>query len=125
MRAFLTKVELEAALKGHEDEKKAQFAASKLYGPAFDVYTRLADDKKKVYDEVKAQILKEFKKGQLNREEAIQELDTRKRLADESPQTFAHKIKELVKLAYPTFTDAVRNSIAKDYFVRNFITICK
>ena len=118
VRTFLTKVELEAALKGHVDEKKAQFAASKLNGPAFDVYTRLTDDDKKDYTKLKEELLKEFEKGQLNREEAIQELDKRRRLPDESPQTYAHKVKELVKLAYPSFADEIRKSIAKDYFVR-------
>ena len=44
---FVTKVELQASLKGHADEKKAQFIASKLNGPALDIYMRLsADDKK-------------------------------------------------------------------------------
>lgn len=63
-------------------------------------------------------MLKEFERGQLNREETITELDGHKRLAGESAETFAHKIVELVKLAYPSFEDGVRKSLAKDYFVR-------
>ena len=42
-------------------------------------------------------------------------------LPGESPLTYAHKVKELVKLAYPSFPDATRLSIAKDYFVRGSI----
>ena len=118
VRTFLTKIELEAALKGYGDEKKAQFAASKLNGPAFDVYMRLSDADKNDYDKLKEEMLKELEKGQLNREEAIQELDNRRRLPEESSQTYAHKMKELVKLAYPSFAETVRKSIAKDYFVR-------
>ena len=42
VNVFLTKVDLVASIKGHTDEKKAQFVASKLSGPAFDVYMRLS-----------------------------------------------------------------------------------
>ena len=37
---------------------------------------------------------------------------------DESPQTFAYKLVELVKLSYPTFADGVRLTISKDYYMR-------
>ena len=47
VQAFLTKVEIHAALKGYTGEELAQALASKLEGPAFDVYLRLsADDRK-------------------------------------------------------------------------------
>ena len=118
VRKFVTKSDLEASLKNHEGEKKAQYIASKLVGPAMDVYLRLSDDDKKNPENLKAELLKEFERGQLNREEAISELDSRKRLADESAETFVYKVIELVKLAYPTFAAAARDSLAKDYFVR-------
>ena len=118
VRKFVTRVELEAALKNHDAEKKAQYIASKLVGHAMDVYLRMSGEDQKDPEKVKAELLKEFERGQLNREEAITELDTRKRLAGESAETFAHKIIELIKLAYPSFADAVRQSLAKDYFVR-------
>ena len=41
VRKFVTKTELEAALKNHADEKKAQYMASKLVGHAMDVYLRM------------------------------------------------------------------------------------
>ena len=63
-------------------------------------------------------MLAEFEKGQLNREEAIQELPKRSRAKGESAQTFAYKIVELVKLAYLTIEDGTRGTIAKDCFVR-------
>ena len=78
----------------------------------------MSDADQKDPEKVKAELLKEFERGQLNREEAITELDHRKRLADESAETFAHKVTELVKLAYPTFADDVRRALAKDYYVR-------
>ena len=118
VRKFVAKVELEASLKNHADEKKAQYIASKLVGHAMDVYLRMSTEDQKDPEKVKTELLKEFERGQLNREEAIAELDGRKRLPKESADTYAFKIIELVKLAYPTFADAVRQSLAKDYFVR-------
>ena len=118
VRKFVAKVELEASLKNHADEKKAQYIASKLVGHAMDVYLRMSAEDQKDPDKVKAELLKEFERGQLNREEAITELDQRKRLAGESAETYGFKIIELVKLAYPTFADDVRKSLAKDCFVR-------
>ena len=92
VRKFVTKSELEASLKNHDGEKKAQYIASKLVGPAMDVYLRLSDDDKKDPEKLKAELLKEFERGQLNREEAISELDSRKRLADETAETFVFKV---------------------------------
>ena len=118
VNVFLTKVELVAAIKGHANEKKAQFVASKLSGPAFDVYMRLSDEHKRDFDQIKEQLKKEFERGQLNREEAIHVLSSRHRKPEESPETFSYKIKELVKLAYPTFADGAQKTLAKDYFMR-------
>ena len=114
VRKSVAKVELEAALKNHVDEKKAQYMASKLVGPAMDVYLRMSAEDQKDPEKVKAELLKEFERGQLNREEAITELDQRKRLPKESAENFAYKVLELVKLAYPNFAEDVRQSLAKD-----------
>ena len=38
VKRFITRIHLEASLKGYEDEKKAQYLGSKLLGPALDVY---------------------------------------------------------------------------------------
>ena len=118
VKNFLTKVELESSLKDYVDEKKANFLASRLVGPAFDVYMRLTDENKKNFDQIKAELKKEFERGQLNREEALSILQSRIRGPNESAQTFAYKLSELVQLAYPTFDDAVRRTIAKDYYVK-------
>ena len=118
VNVFLTKVELVASIKGHTDEKKAQFVASKLSGPAFDVYMRLNDDDKKDFDKIKEQLKKEFERGQLNREEAIHVLSSRHRKPEESPETYAYKLKELIKLAYSTFAAAAQQTLAKDYYMR-------
>ena len=80
---------------------------------------RLSADDKKEFSKITEELLKEFESGQLNRQEAIQELDTRIRRPGESAHTFAYKLTELVKLSYPTFDAAVRSTIAKDYFVRD------
>ena len=60
VRKFITKVELEASLKNHEGEKKAQYMASMW---------RMPDDEKQDPAKVKGELLKEFERGQLNREE--------------------------------------------------------
>ena len=116
VNSFLTKVELESSLKDYADEKKANFLGSRLIGPAFDVYMRLSAEKKKDFDEIKEELKKEFERGQLNREEALSVLQSRTQGPKESPQTFEYKLVELVKLAYPDFSDGVRKTIAKDYF---------
>ena len=115
---FLAKVELEASLKDYADEKKTNFLASRLTGPAFEVYMRLTDDNKKNFDEIKKELKKDFERGQLNREEALSVLSSRRRGPKESPLTFAHKLTELVKLAYPSFDNGTRQTIAKDYFMK-------
>ena len=48
VKAFITKVELVASIKGHTDEKLAAALASKLEGAALDLYMRLSDDDKKI-----------------------------------------------------------------------------
>ena len=119
VKEFITICELECAVKGYDaDDKKANYLASKLTGPAFDVYMRLEDDDKKKFDTLTQELKREFEKGNLDREEAIQILSTRQQLPKESVQTYAHKLSELVKLAYPKFGDASQNTIAKDYFVQ-------
>ena len=118
IKVFLEKITLHSSLKGYQDEKAAQNLASRLEGRAFDVYMRLSQDDKKDVEKIKSELLKEFEKGNQDREMAIHELNNRKRKPDESAQTFAFKIMELVKLAYPTFNEDTHKTIAKDYFVR-------
>ena len=115
---FVKKVSLHSSLKGYDGEKKAQNLASRLSGPAFEVYLRMTDEDQKDDTKIEAELLKEFKRGKQDREEAIAELQNRKRHPDESTQTFAYNLMELVKLAYPSFTEEVRKTLAKDYFVK-------
>ena len=118
VKEFLTKVELQSQLKGYTGEKAAQHIASHMKGPAFDVYLRLSDDHKKDAKQVKKELLKEFEWGQLNRDKALQELTTSSRRKDESALTYAYKISELVKLAYPSIKEQAKEIVAKDYVVR-------
>ena len=117
VKEFIVKVELHSSLKGYTGEKLAQDLASRLDGPAFDVYMRLSTEDRKKVDKIKEDLLKEFEKGKLNREEAISELSRRSRKQGESALTYAYKLMELVKLAYPNFDDEARATLAKDYFV--------
>ncbi len=118
VNVFLEKVSLHSSLKGYDGEKAAQNLASKLEGRAFDVYMRLSADDRKKADKIKSELLKEFENGNLDREAAIVELNNRRRKSDESAQTFAYKIFALVKLAYPSFNDDTRKTIAKDYYLK-------
>ena len=52
----VVRVELEASLKTYADEKKAQYLASKLVGPAMEVYLRLSDEDKKAFEFLKKQL---------------------------------------------------------------------
>ena len=62
INVFLPKVELVTAIKGHTNERKAQFVASKLPGPAFDVYMRLTeDDKRETFNGFKEHLKKKFR----------------------------------------------------------------
>ena len=115
---FLRKCNLHSSLKGHNGVKSAQFVASRLDGRAFDVYLRLSDDDKKSFNRIKEELLKEFQRGNQDREVAIHELSSRSRLPQEAPQTYAFKLIELVKLAYPTFPENVQLTIAKDFFIK-------
>ena len=82
------------------------------------MYLQLPEDDKKDVAKVKKELLAEFEKGQLNRQEAIQEPAKRSRAKGESAQTFTYKIVEPVKLAYSSIEDDTRGTIANNYFVR-------
>ena len=73
-----------------------------------------SDKDKKDVLKIKAELLKEFERRQQNREEALYVLSHCTLQADESVQTLAYKLIELVKLAYPLFEDNVQEAIAKD-----------
>ena len=100
VKVFLEKVSIHSSLKGYENEECSQNIASRLEGRAFDVYMRLGNEDKKNPDKIKEELLKEFERGKQDRELAIHELINRMRNTDESVQTFAYKIQELV--TWPT-----------------------
>ncbi len=117
IKTFLEKVKLHSALKGFSGEKAAQNLASCLEGRTFDVYMRLDESEKKNEEKIRKELLKEFERGNSNRDTAIAQLNSKFREKDESAKTFAFNILELTKLAYPDFEDAAVKVIAKDYFI--------
>ena len=119
---FVEKIDLVATLKGHTDEKKAIFIASKLGLGAFDVYRRLSTDDKKDAEKIKENLLKEYSREERNREEALDALLKCSRLVGESSQGFAYRILKLVGLSYSSLDAATKNIIAKDYFVKGLST---
>ena len=68
--------------------KRPHNLESRLEGHTFDVYMRLSQDDKKDVEKIKSELLKEFEKGNQDREIAIHELNNRKRKPDESAQRF-------------------------------------
>ena len=120
MKAFLTKIELAASIKGYTDDKLAAAIACRLDGEALDLYMRLPDEDKNIPTLLREELLKEFQRGNRDREEALAHLSTRCRKNREPLQTYAFKIEELVKLAYPDFDNNPRRTIVKDYFVKGF-----
>ena len=118
VRQFITKVELSASVKEYTGAKLAAVIASKLNGPALDVYMRMPDDDKKDPEKVKTELKREFERGNRDREEALAELNIRVRKKQEPVQIFAFKIEELVKLAYAGCNEASRQIIVKDNFTK-------
>ena len=118
VEAFITITELNAAVKGYADEKKAQYMASLLVeGPALNVYLRLDDDKRKNPEEIKTALRNEFEAAHRDREVALEKLAKRKLQKNESPQTFAYALQELTKLAYSSLPALSQDAIGRDYFV--------
>ena len=115
---FITKCELCCKVKGYTDDKEAAFIAERLDDTAFDVYMSLSDAEKVNPTSVKNALKANFRKAVKNREVAVEELNNRKRLPNETPEVFCYMIKELVKLAYPGFTDRAKEQLAKDCYVK-------
>lgn len=115
---FITKCELHCTLKGYEGEKAAVFISGKLEDAAFDVYLTIATGDRKDPEKVKTALVKAFDRPKRNREIAIDALSNRSRLQNESAETFAYKISELVKYAYPNFDQTTRDALSKDYFTK-------
>lgn len=78
----------------------------------------MSSEDRKDAAKIKTELLKEFERGKRNREEALDQLGKRSRQEGESAQNYAYKLKELVKLAYPSFENKIQETIAKDYFVK-------
>ena len=118
VKKFITKCDLHCNIKGYDGEKKAAFIAGRLEEPAFDVYMALSDEDKKDPEKIKTALLGSFDNAKKNREVALEELRHRRRLGEENPEVFAHKLLELCNYAYPKFTDDARKSLAKDHYVK-------
>ena len=118
VKVFIEKVGLYAAVKEYDEEKHAKLLGSYLQPPAFDVFARLSNEQKKNPEAIKTELLKEFDRAEINREEALKQLNSRGLLPTESFATFSYKLSEMVKLAYPNFNNGTRSTIAKDFFVK-------
>ena len=118
VNAFIVKVELYNKLKKYTGEDAAVSLASRLQEPAFNVYLRMSEDDRKDIEKIKTELKKQYEVGNCDREEALQLLSAAQRKQDETAKDFAYRIEQLVKLAYPTFTDANKLVHQKDAFVR-------
>ena len=93
-------VKYPSAREGFEGEKAAQNLACRLEGRAFDVYLRSWETDKRDRSKIQEELKREFERGNQDRELAVHELYNHKRFRDESAQTLAYKIEQLVKRAY-------------------------
>lgn len=119
IEAFITITELNAAIKGYTEEKKAQYFASLLVeGPALNVYLRLTADEKKDAEAIKMALKTEFEAAHRDREVALVKLTKRNMEKGESPQTYAYALLQLTKLAYSTLPEPSQEVIAKDRFIQ-------
>ncbi len=64
-------------MKGNSEEKCAQSLASRLQGPKFDIYLRLNEEDRKKESKIKKELIKEFEREKLHREEALFTLSNR------------------------------------------------
>ena len=118
VEAFITRVNLKAAIKGYENAKKAQYIASLLAeGHALNIYLSLSDAEKIDCTAIETALRREFDISHRNREAAVEELSRRRPEKGELPSTFAYRLLELAKLAYVGLPDLSQKAIAKDYFV--------
>ncbi len=80
----------------YSEEKYAQNLASRLEGPTFDIYLRLNEKFRKKVIKIEEEFLKEFERGQINRENASFALSNRTFNQGESSHTLVYKLIELV-----------------------------
>ena len=71
------------------------------------VELRMSSEDRKDASKIKVELLKEFERGKRNREEVLDQLGKRSRQEGESAQNYAYELKELVKLAYPSFENKI------------------
>ena len=71
VKVFIENDSIHSSLKGYGGEKATQNIAGRLEGRAFDVYMRLGASEKKDPSKIKDELLKEFERGNQDREVAI------------------------------------------------------
>ena len=82
------------------------------------MYTNGYPSRRKDIANIKQKLRKQYESGNRNREEALNLLAACLGNEGETAPDFAYRISELVRLAYPEFSDAYRNLHEKDVFVR-------
>ena len=115
VNAFLVKMGLHIKLKKVEGEEAACLLASRLEEPAFTVYMRMSEADKADIEKIKTALKKQYETGERDREQALSLLSARLLTENESLEDFAFAISRLVKLAYPTFSNADQQIHEKDY----------
>ena len=68
VKAFVKKVELLASMKNYEGEKLAAAMATRLEGPALDLFLRLSEAEQKEPSRLKEELFKEFERGNRDRD---------------------------------------------------------
>ena len=113
---WLANLKLCSEINNWDEDRKAQFLAVKLRGPALQVYADLAEENKGDFEVIVHALKERFSSlGQTNLYRA--KLKTRCRRKNEPLPELAGDIGRLVTRAYPNISVEMREEVGKDYFV--------
>lgn len=105
-----------AEINGWDDWSKAVFLASSLRGSAQGVLSDLDERSRHSFRQLRAALARRF--GQENQTELFRaQLRLRQKKTDETLPELAQEIRRLVRLAYPTADEVVREALAKEGFL--------
>ena len=105
-----------AEINGWDDRSKAVFLAASLRGSAQSVLSDLDERSRHSFRQLRAALNRRF--GQDNQTELFRaQLRLRRKKADETLPQMAQDIRRLVRLAFPTADEHVREALAKEGFL--------
>ncbi|ESO91811.1 hypothetical protein LOTGIDRAFT_163171 [Lottia gigantea] len=116
---YMVQFEVTAEIYKWNKNGKAKFLAISLGGKARDIFGTLRADDVRNYDCLVKALRQKFDPPELAEMYKVQ-LRERRRKAGENLPDFASCIRMIVKKAYPTSSDFIKEEMAKDHFVQYF-----